>query len=647
MDLPSSGPTSAVVIHLIPFFTKEYSLASPCFNMQSLCNSKNHGHQMLVSSPRCSLNCQALSIHLPPLGEKRISSGNNYLSPPMSGSFDRSTFDDPSHHHPNNTHRQYSLTPPSRPSTSGKSDTRAAQVKKRLAKDVRVNLSTPNSTDREMSGTSLHLSSDTHAVLGESNDDISSNAHDSPEGQLVAGPPGIARRAKAHVPSACVNCKKKHLACETKRPCNRCVQTGKEASCVDVQHKKRGRPRLREEDNVREMAFGTEDPHSELYSGQAGGLSDPHSGRRRSKTYRELRSQPETPFVDQRPRTSDPAFSQQQYMQGATAYHVSPPTTHFVNLDIPTALLTPDFVVAQHNRAFIDALSLSFTVRAQGLVDLVVTAEKQRIQRLQSIMRAELREAAHSSLMRGGQSSHGSMPSIEHLDIARATAGFRTRSEYWTFRLPQEQSRGFPISISLAKEGAHFVVLTLVQSTSTMHAVQSPPLQQLVHNPPILQSSVRGYQSPPQQILPHHAQHRGHQHNSPSDVAIPYILSSPVSSLDEQMLQLQPSHSLAQYKHSSPPRPIAYSSARTNSGSSGSSDIPRSSPGQSLRQDNLRHLQLPPIRTAPTSDPFGEKDPRRRKGSESTPSPVRSSPQSAHSAKRKKRRRVDIGEMLH
>ena len=424
-----------------------------------------------------------------------------------------------------------------------------------------------------------------------------------------------------------------------------------QASCVDVQHKKRGRPRLREEDSVREMAFGTEYPHSELYSSQAGGLSDPHSGRRRSKTYRELRSQAETTYVDQRPRVSDPPFSQQQYMQGATSYPVSPPNSHFVNLDIPTVLLTPDFVVAQHNRAFSNVLSLPLTHRPLTLLDLVVPAERDKIQRLQSIMQAELREAAHPSLMRGGPAS---MPSIDHLDIARATAGFPTRSEYWTFRLPRDQSRGFPISISCAREGSHFVVLTLVQSTSTMHAVQSPPAQQLVHSPPILQSSVRGYQSPPQQILPHHAHHRGHHRNSPSDVGIPYILSSPAPSLDDQMLQLQSSHSLAQYKHSSPPRPVVYSSsARTTSGSSASSDIPRSSPGagghQSMRQDNLRHLQLPPIRTTPTSDPSGAgKDPmRRRKGSESTPSPGRSSPQSAHSGKRKKRRRVDIGEILH
>ena len=99
-----------------------------------------------------------------------------------------------------------------------------------MGKDVRGDLSTPSSTDHETSGTSLGLSNDARPVPGESNDDMSSNLQDSPEGQLVAGPPGIARRAKAHVPSACVNCKKKHLACETKRPCNRCVQTGKEVS---------------------------------------------------------------------------------------------------------------------------------------------------------------------------------------------------------------------------------------------------------------------------------------------------------------------------------------------------------------------------------------------------------------------------------
>jgi hypothetical protein len=42
--------------------------------------------------------------------------------------------------------------------------------------------------------------------------------------------PRATRKTKAHVASACVNCKKKHLRCDNARPCRRCVQSGKEVS---------------------------------------------------------------------------------------------------------------------------------------------------------------------------------------------------------------------------------------------------------------------------------------------------------------------------------------------------------------------------------------------------------------------------------
>lgn len=52
--------------------------------------------------------------------------------------------------------------------------------------------------------------------------------------QLPAQPgftsPKSTRRSKAHVASACVNCKRKHLRCDSARPCLRCVQSGKEVS---------------------------------------------------------------------------------------------------------------------------------------------------------------------------------------------------------------------------------------------------------------------------------------------------------------------------------------------------------------------------------------------------------------------------------
>ena len=39
------------------------------------------------------------------------------------------------------------------------------------------------------------------------------------------------RRTKAHVASACVNCKRAHLSCDIQRPCIRCVATGKQVRC--------------------------------------------------------------------------------------------------------------------------------------------------------------------------------------------------------------------------------------------------------------------------------------------------------------------------------------------------------------------------------------------------------------------------------
>jgi hypothetical protein len=40
------------------------------------------------------------------------------------------------------------------------------------------------------------------------------------------------RRTKAHVASACVNCKRAHLSCDIQRPCTRCVATGKQVRLV-------------------------------------------------------------------------------------------------------------------------------------------------------------------------------------------------------------------------------------------------------------------------------------------------------------------------------------------------------------------------------------------------------------------------------
>lgn len=52
-----------------------------------------------------------------------------------------------------------------------------------------------------------------------------------------------AAKRQRHVCRACVHCKKAHLACDEQRPCRRCSHLGKN-DCADVEHKRRGRPKV-------------------------------------------------------------------------------------------------------------------------------------------------------------------------------------------------------------------------------------------------------------------------------------------------------------------------------------------------------------------------------------------------------------------
>eukprot|EP00465_Bigelowiella_longifila_P015600 CAMPEP_0185255894 /NCGR_PEP_ID=MMETSP1359-20130426/4957_1 /TAXON_ID=552665 /ORGANISM="Bigelowiella longifila, Strain CCMP242" /LENGTH=429 /DNA_ID=CAMNT_0027840109 /DNA_START=35 /DNA_END=1324 /DNA_ORIENTATION=+ len=45
------------------------------------------------------------------------------------------------------------------------------------------------------------------------------------------------------VKRSCINCKLAKTRCDNERPCRRCLRTGREATCVDSVHKKRGRKR--------------------------------------------------------------------------------------------------------------------------------------------------------------------------------------------------------------------------------------------------------------------------------------------------------------------------------------------------------------------------------------------------------------------
>ena len=418
------------------------------------------------------------------------------------------------------------------------------------------------------------------------------------------------------------------------------------ATCVDVQHKKRGRPRLRDEDNGRGASYGSEYAHPQLYPAQSDSIALEGSSQRsqyRPASYRELRSLPDSPYggvQDNRAALSrsvipaypnvDPSRDIRNNSQSEALIKRLPEVN-------PTALLTLDFVVSQSNAAFIDALALRSQAEGKVLKDLVIPSEKEKIKRLQSSLTAEMHSSLQTPYFRSSANEYASGASPEEQDLFECTAGFQPRSEYWTFRLPNGQSRGYPISISLARTNAYFVVLTLVSSTNppmtlaspahqgawtpsppnSSHGIQSPYSQRLVERPrrSEVAPTTNPYQSYAPKSVPENLDRGPRGQDSP---------------LDQDFSQYRPRSSSQTHDSRTPP---SVGSTGTTRSSLHGSDVP---------QESIRHLQLPPIRTSTVKE-GGKAMQSNVDSSTRISSPAKASPQSG---KRKKRRRVDIGEML-
>ena len=369
---------------------------------------------------------------------------------------------------------------------------------------------------------------------------------------------------------------------------------------MDVQHKKRGRPRLRDEETGRGVTYGGESSQPHLYQGQPQILGLQGSDQRaqpRTLSYREIRSHPETSYGNSHALYSQPSNN------GYGSTHDPLPSNQSIPETNPIAILNMEFVVLRSNCSFSEALSLRSSVEGRSIKDLLISSDREKLQRLQNSLSGELQEKAHLPSLRS------SIPGPS-FDVLSATAGFQLRPEYWTFRLPNDQSRGFPVSISLARTSTYFLVLTLVAGSKP--------------TPLTLQSTTRGWAPPlPSPVSVQSMRSPSLDHHPMAQMTLGYQ-AAPVG----HQQAIQP---ITTYRRS-PPQP---QDVKT-SPSTGSAGTARSSlHGSDVPRDNLRHLQLPPIRTSGISGRSTDKA--------SMGSSVKGSPQSA---KRKKRRRVDLGEIL-
>ncbi|CAI6079637.1 unnamed protein product, partial [Clonostachys chloroleuca] len=251
------------------------------------------------------------------------------------------------------------------------------------------------------------------SILGESSQPHWTNTPMSKAGrpQLIgSGPstvesqPGASpksqRKAKGHVASACVPCKKAHLS------------NGKEDSCHDIIHKTRERPRLRDNREARYDLLRPLPPHDNAFRRSRYAEEDVY-GR---------------PIINSRPQE-------------------------------PVAYLTLDLEFSRVSDAFNDTIGGLGPRRT--LAETVALSEREKIKKLQNELSIEQKQIAPNYLPpilgRGEQVLSGIGFTLE--DVGRFLLRY---PEYLTFVAVDGQTRVFPVQIGLAKEGSFFFVVALL-----------------------------------------------------------------------------------------------------------------------------------------------------------------------------------------
>lgn len=206
------------------------------------------------------------------------------------------------------------------------------------------------------------------------------------------------RRETGTLALACVPCKRAHLRCDGQRPCSRCLANGKEDACVEVQSKKRSRPRLRDESESRYEGVGTGYPALpeasmrrplSLYStGEAFMASGSGDTLHRSGQYRVLKSQ-----IGSMPGLIAPRYIDYASAGDTNIYGGSMPLTPRI---LPPqepicAYLTMEMQIAKTTQNFGDTIALQPIV-GKKLQDILSPNDQEKVLRLQRTFEEERRE---------------------------------------------------------------------------------------------------------------------------------------------------------------------------------------------------------------------------------------------------------------
>ncbi|KAM0717367.1 hypothetical protein Q7P37_007219 [Cladosporium fusiforme] len=425
------------------------------------------------------------------------------------------------------------------------------------------------------------------------------------------------KKGKTHVASACVNCKRAHLSCDVQRPCARCVASGKQDTCYDVAHKKRGRPRLRDES---QFALERTMPTTNMNTSPTTLMSTPSrpiaaTRQRRAESFRSIQSitseesssyGPPTPGFFPRP----PAPFQTPLTYPAPARQVfSTP----IEPEVPTALLDLDFVIIRANMSFRQIMADNRDLTRSRLHEFAAPADAESFMSIRSRLRGE-REAREPAFLPPIVSSgEDPLGGVSDAEVEKLTQGFSDQTYTWVQLKPGPRgSQTFPARVRLAKAATYFVVVTLPSFRPIEHPKPLMPAAPVgspySFGPPLLpaeealkeqQRQGSTHSAPPSLVYPYEpthgpAQHLRHRPRAPSR-SYPQPQPQPQSQYPYPSQQPQSQFFLSSQPLSGYPqesRPTA-ASPHTQAPPYGPGPLPASLTGPS------RDVQLPPIATSP------------------------------------------------
>ncbi|KAK4039097.1 hypothetical protein C8A01DRAFT_16876, partial [Parachaetomium inaequale] len=262
------------------------------------------------------------------------------------------------------------------------------------------------------------------------------------------------------------------------RPCSRCMSTNKEGACVDVQHKKRGRPRLRDDSQAKyegaRFGSGVDAMRRPLSSAYGPGPSlgmvydDPL---RRTQSYRVLKSQPAESIA--------PRFPERGLASDANVYPAPLSIATARIPEEPVAYLTIGLEFSRASASFLGAIGRA-SVTGLEFTNVLVAEERPRAARLQQQAQEEQTRKDPAYL-----------PPIfnDRSEAVMQSLGFGPEevSRYplhwldtFTFLGDDGQARQIPVRAGLAtRNSIYFVVLLLNRMHRPSYPTPSPSLREM------------------------------------------------------------------------------------------------------------------------------------------------------------------------